>query len=61
MVVPDPKWLEVFKLPLRTAIAVAIATDALLALVLTHILDLGPSRFSRNGANKAWTTRLLVG
>jgi hypothetical protein len=42
MVVPDPKWLEVFKLPLRTASAVAIATDALLALVLTHILDLGP-------------------
>ncbi len=42
MLVPDPKWLEVFKLPLRTAVAVALATDVLLALVLTHILDLGP-------------------
>jgi hypothetical protein len=38
----DPKWLEVFKLPLRTAIAVALAADLLLALVLTHVLDLGP-------------------
>ncbi|WP_249201216.1 stage II sporulation protein M [Burkholderia cenocepacia] len=38
----DAKWLELFKLPLRTAIAVAIASCALLALVFTHILDLGP-------------------
>jgi hypothetical protein len=38
----DPKWLEVFKLPLRAAIAVALAADLLLALVLTHVLDLGP-------------------
>ncbi|MFV8595071.1 hypothetical protein [Ralstonia pseudosolanacearum] len=37
----DAKWLELFKLPLRTAIAVAIASCALLALVFTHILDLG--------------------
>lgn len=38
----DAKWLEVFKLPLRTAIAVALASGALLALVFAHILDLGP-------------------
>ncbi len=38
----DPKWLEVFKLPLRAAVAVALAADLLLALVLTHVLDLGP-------------------
>lgn len=38
----DAKWLELFKLPLRTAIAVAIASSALLALVFAHILDLGP-------------------
>lgn len=42
MFAPDPKWLEVFKLPLRTTVAVALAIDVLLALVLTHILDLGP-------------------
>jgi hypothetical protein len=42
MVILDPKWLDVFKLPLRVAIGVAIASDVLLALVLTHILDLGP-------------------
>lgn len=42
MFAPDPKWLDVFKLPLRTTIAVALANDALLALVLTRILDLGP-------------------
>ncbi|CAJ0742300.1 hypothetical protein [Ralstonia mannitolilytica] len=42
MFAPDPKWLEIFKLPLRTAIAVAIASCALLALVFAHILDLGP-------------------
>jgi hypothetical protein len=40
--VVDPKWLELFKLPLKTTIAVAIASGALLALVFTHILDLGP-------------------
>lgn len=34
--------LEFLKLPLRTAIAVAIASGALLALVFTHILDMGP-------------------
>ncbi|KFX26657.1 hypothetical protein [Ralstonia solanacearum] len=34
--------LEFLKLPLRTAVAVAIASGALLALVFTHILDLGP-------------------
>ncbi|MFV8529452.1 hypothetical protein [Ralstonia pseudosolanacearum] len=38
----DAKWLELFKLPLRTAIAVAIASCSLLALVFAHILDLGP-------------------
>lgn len=38
----DAKWLDFFKLPLRAVIAVAIASAALLALVLTHILDLGP-------------------
>jgi hypothetical protein len=37
----DAKWLEFFKLPLKAAIAVAMATGALLALVITHILDLG--------------------
>ena len=41
----DAKWLELFKLPLRTAIAVAIASCALLALVFTQILDLGPIGF----------------
>ncbi|BAM92881.1 hypothetical protein S58_69150 [Bradyrhizobium oligotrophicum S58] len=40
--VVDPKWLELFKLPLRTALAVAIASCVLLALVFTQILDLGP-------------------
>src|ERR1700730_6169323 len=34
--------IEFLKLPLRTAIAVAIASGASLALVFTHILDLGP-------------------
>lgn len=38
----DAKWLDFFKLPLKATIAVAIASGALLALVLTHILDLGP-------------------
>lgn len=38
----DAKWLELFKLPLRSAIAAAIAGGALLALVFDQILDLGP-------------------
>lgn len=38
----DAKWLEVFKLPLRTAVTVAIASGALLAMVDTQILDPGP-------------------
>ncbi|UFZ06594.1 hypothetical protein LQG66_09970 [Bradyrhizobium ontarionense] len=38
----DAKWLEFFKLPLRAIIAIALASGALLVLVLTHVLDLGP-------------------
>ncbi|WP_316227866.1 hypothetical protein [Bradyrhizobium sp. SZCCHNR3015] len=38
----DAKWLDFFKLPLRAIIAIAIASGALLVLVLTHVLDFGP-------------------
>jgi hypothetical protein len=39
---PDPKWLDVVKWPLRTTIPIAIASSALLALTLTGVFDLGP-------------------
>lgn len=41
MHIPDPKWLDVFKLPLKATIAAAMASSTLIGLVLTKILDLG--------------------
>jgi hypothetical protein len=37
----DPKWLELFKLPMRAAISLSLASAALLALVYLKLLDLG--------------------
>lgn len=39
---PDPRWLDVVKWPLRFTIPIAIASSALLGLMLTCIFDLGP-------------------
>jgi hypothetical protein len=40
--IPDPKWLDALRLPLRVTIAVALASAVLLALELGALLDLGP-------------------
>lgn len=40
--IPDPKWLEVLKLPLKVTVAVALAASVLLVLDVRGILDFGP-------------------
>jgi hypothetical protein len=40
--IPDAKWLDALKLPLKVTIAVALASIALLTLDLTGLFDLGP-------------------
>jgi hypothetical protein len=39
---PDPKWLDALKLPLKVTIAVALAASVLFALDWKGVLDLGP-------------------
>lgn len=39
---PDPKWLDALKLPLRVTLAVALAATALFLLSFYRVLDLGP-------------------
>lgn len=38
----DPKWIDLFKLPMKSAISIALSSAALLALVYLKLLDLGP-------------------
>lgn len=40
--IPDAKWLDALKLPLKVTIAVALASAAILALSLMGLLDLTP-------------------
>lgn len=40
--IPDAKWLDALRLPLKVTITVALASAALLALTLKGLLDLGP-------------------
>jgi hypothetical protein len=39
---PDPKWLDALKLPLKVTVAVALAASILFALDWKGVLDLGP-------------------
>lgn len=39
---PDPKWLDALKLPLKVTLAVALSASVLLWLNVKGILDLGP-------------------
>jgi hypothetical protein len=40
--IPDPKWLDALKLPLKVTVAVALAASMLFALDWKSVLDLGP-------------------
>jgi hypothetical protein len=40
--IPDPKWLDALKLPLKVTVAVALAVSVLFGLDVWGILDLGP-------------------
>jgi hypothetical protein len=40
--IPDPKWLDALRLPLKATVGVALASVVLLSLDLTGLLDLGP-------------------
>lgn len=40
--IPDPKWLDALKLPLKVTVAVALAASVLFGLDIWGVLDLGP-------------------
>ena len=61
--IPDAKWLDALKLPLKVTIAVAVASAALLALDLKGLLDLGPiGAFARPlPRSRRWLFWLVIG